>query len=153
MATKSVTGLVTDSLGNPVVGKTVHVLRADTGALLGTSVTSDGIVPPGYTYTHIAGEGSNFTVTGGQTVRYGADVRWIEQTYPVGGTYPCTTGQFGGTDPAYGTAKTCQLVVGKTPPPVGYYKVDTEYTGRCLSVMLSSDEGVNSSVKDWLVPE
>ena len=66
--------------------------------------------------TQIAVEGGSFTVTGTQTVRFGAGSSWISMS--VTGSGQCTN-TFFGKDPAYGTVKSCQLVtVAATTGPV-----------------------------------
>ncbi len=59
-------------------------------------------------YVTLANEGASFTVDGTQTVRFGAGSRWIEKS--VTGSGQCTN-VFFGSDPAYGTYKSCQVVV------------------------------------------
>src|SRR5258707_903305 len=58
------------------------------------------------TWTFLASEYQNFTVSGTQLVRYGANSSWIEKT--VSGTNPCTNAFFG-RDPLYGVVKACYL--------------------------------------------
>lgn len=53
----------------------------------------------------VASEGGAFTVSGTQTVRYGADTRW--NMLVVSGTVGCDNPTFG--DPANGTGKSCQI--------------------------------------------
>jgi predicted outer membrane repeat protein len=68
------------------------------------------------TWTTIATEGKFFTLTGTQTVRYGAGLYWLTKT--MSGTAVCSALTFGG-DPAYGMAKTCQVAgSGSAPAPV-----------------------------------
>ena len=57
--------------------------------------------------TQIAVEGGSFTVTGTQTVRFGAGSSWISTS--VTGSGQCSN-TFFGNDPAFGTFKSCQLV-------------------------------------------
>ncbi|GHF36451.1 hypothetical protein HNQ07_001322 [Deinococcus metalli] len=57
--------------------------------------------------TKIADEYGNFTVSGTQTVRYGADTRWLTKTVTNSGS--CTNAFFGG-DPAPGVTKACYVV-------------------------------------------
>lgn len=69
------------------------------------------------TWTKIADEGRSFTVSGVQTVRYGADSRWVEKQ--VSGTNKCSNSFFG-RDPAVGVRKQCQVKGNSpTPPPPG----------------------------------
>ena len=58
------------------------------------------------TWTRIAREGQSFTVSGTQTVRYGANSSWIQKS--VTGTGQCTNAYFG-RDPLYGVVKACDL--------------------------------------------
>ena len=58
------------------------------------------------TWTKIASEGQSFSVSGTQTVRYGANASWI--TKSVTGSGQCTNAFFGG-DPLYGVVKQCQV--------------------------------------------
>jgi hypothetical protein len=66
------------------------------------------------TWTKIASEGQSFSVSGTQTVRYGAGSSWL--TKSVTGSGQCTNGFFGG-DPIYGTVKQCQVAGTTAPPP------------------------------------
>jgi hypothetical protein len=61
---------------------------------------------PDVTWTRIADEGSNYTVNGTQTVRYGAGTAWLTMQVTGGGT--CSNGAFG-SDPLVGVGKQCQL--------------------------------------------
>jgi uncharacterized protein (DUF1800 family) len=65
-------------------------------------------------WTAVAVEGGAFTVSGTQTVRYGAGTTWIEKS--VTGSGQCTNGFFG-RDPLYGVAKTCEVSSTAPPPP------------------------------------
>jgi len=65
------------------------------------------------TWTRIASEGQAFSVSGTQTVRYGAGSSWL--TKSVNGSGQCSNTFFGG-DPIYGTRKECQLA-GTTNAP------------------------------------
>ena len=62
----------------------------------------------------LAAEGGSFSVTGTQTVRFGARSTWIEKL--VTGTGQCTNAFFGG-DPIYGVVKACELQAAEAPPP------------------------------------
>lgn len=55
----------------------------------------------------LAVENGTFSVTGTQIVKYGAGSNWIKKS--VSGTGQCSN-EFFGTDPAFGTVKSCQLV-------------------------------------------
>ena len=57
--------------------------------------------------TTLATEGATFTVSGTQTVQYGAGSSWIQMS--VTGSGSCTN-TFFGKDPLFGTVKSCQLV-------------------------------------------
>jgi hypothetical protein len=139
-AQTTVAGTARDSSLNPIAGVTVRVHRRDTGDLLGVAVTSDGVGGPP-TYTPIAGEGGAFSVVAGQIVRFGADTRWAEITFPASGNYGCNSGTFGG-DPAYGTVKTCELVTYDPPLPIGRYSIDCgTYAGEVQAVFLDPDGG------------
>ncbi|THF86231.1 glycosyl hydrolase [Deinococcus sp. KSM4-11] len=72
--------------------------------------------PSGTTYTKLASEYGAFTVSGTQTVRFGADTRWIYKSITNSGT--CTSTAFG-SDPAVGASKSCFLVTypSSTPAP------------------------------------
>ena len=72
------------------------------GVVKECDVASGGAV----TWTTIASEGQSFTLSGTQTVRYGAGSSWITRTLTNGGA--CTNAFFG-TDPAYGIVKQCQV--------------------------------------------
>ncbi len=67
---------------------------------------------PAPAWTKIANEWQAFTVIGTQTVRYGADTRWVQKAVSNGGQ--CTNAFFG-TDPAVGTAKSCQVAAAPAP--------------------------------------
>jgi hypothetical protein len=70
--------------------------------------------PPVITWARIAAEGDTFTVSGTQTVRYGAGTAWIVKDVTASGQ--CTN-EFFGADPIFGAAKTCE-VSSASPPPV-----------------------------------
>jgi glucose/arabinose dehydrogenase len=67
-------------------------------------------------WVRIAGEGQSFMVTGTQVVRYGAGANWVQKS--VTGSGQCTNAYFG-SDPAFGTVKSCELQTTVTPPPPG----------------------------------
>ncbi len=149
----TISGIVRDSSGEPVAGSTVMAYRRDTGALLGSAVSSDGVTDPPDEYTQIATEGQNFTVAAGAKVRYGVDIRWNEKTFTSAGTYNCGNSEFGG-DPASGTAKTCQLIFETPILAVGEYAINcASYTGDALVVCFAEDNSRNSQVLDWVTPE
>jgi RHS repeat-associated protein len=60
-------------------------------------------------WTKIADEGASFTVSGTQTVRYGAGISWVQLA--VSGTGQCTNAYFG-SDPINGTVKQCEVLSG-----------------------------------------
>ena len=62
-------------------------------------------------WTRIAVEGASFTVSGTQTVRYGAGSAWI--TKSVTGSGACTNDYFG-SDPAFNVVKECQVAATAT---------------------------------------
>jgi Protein of unknown function (DUF1800) len=70
--------------------------------------------PPTGGWTAVAAEGGSFTVTGTQTVRYGAGSTWIEKS--VTGSGFCTN-DFFGRDPLYGVVKACEVSSNTPPPP------------------------------------
>ncbi len=78
-------------------------------------VKVSGTTPPptGGGWTAVAIEGAPFTVSGTQTVRFGAGTTWIEKS--VTGSGQCTNAFFG-RDPLVGVLKGCE-VNGDTPPP------------------------------------
>lgn len=81
---------------------------------------------PAPAWNLIAKEGSAFTVSGPQTVRYGTGTLWIEKAVTGGGQ--CTNAFFG-RDPVVGVPKVCQVLVGDIPP-TGFNACAAE-TQRC----------------------
>jgi hypothetical protein len=74
-----------------------------------TANISVGVTPPPVpsgTWTTIANEFDIFSVTGTQTVRFGAGSSWLEKTFA--GVGVCARDFFGG-DPADGVVKVCQV--------------------------------------------
>ncbi len=71
-------------------------------------------------WTKIADEKTNFTVSGTQTVRYGAGSSWVQKS--VNGSGYCGNWYFG-SDPAPGVVKHCEVLSstggGGNPPPSG----------------------------------
>lgn len=69
------------------------------------------------TWTKIADEGATFTISGTQTVRYGAGSSFVTQQVTGNGT--CSNAFFG-NDPAYGVVKECDVASsgGTTTAPV-----------------------------------
>ena len=64
----------------------------------------------------LALEGGSFSVNGTQIVKYGEGSRWIRKS--VTGAGRCTN-EFFGTDPAFGTVKSCQVAgIGETASPI-----------------------------------
>ena len=59
-----------------------------------------------------ANEWGKFTLSSQRTVRYGVTGKWVQKTLPAG-TYSCTNSFFG-KDPAYGTAKHCEVYTSTT---------------------------------------
>ncbi len=75
--------------------------------------TSAAVSPPtSGTWTPIVKEGAAFNVAGTQTVRYGADTRWVQKSVTNSGQ--CTNAYFG-NDPAYGIQKSCELLTTSAP--------------------------------------
>ena len=76
--------------------------------------------PPPSGWVRAAGEGQSFMLYAPATVRYGADTRWVERSFPAG-MVECGNHVFG--DPAYNTVKSCEvqpasaLDSGAPPPP------------------------------------
>jgi len=64
------------------------------------------------TWSWVASENQTFTVSGTQTARYGIEGQWVTKT--VSGTVPCTNDYFG-SDPAYGSSKSCYVSSDPTP--------------------------------------
>ncbi len=75
------------------------------------SLAGLGAVEP--TWSKIADEGQNFTVSGTRTVRYGSGTSWITLNVTNGGS--CTNAFFG-SDPLVGVFKQCE-VSSTVPPP------------------------------------
>ncbi len=88
---------------------------ANNGASLAT--LSETVNATGGTWTKIASEGASFSVSGTQTVRYGAGSTWIQKT--VSGSGACTNAYF--SDPLPGTVKECDVLSsgGSTPTTSG----------------------------------
>jgi predicted outer membrane repeat protein len=85
-------------------------------ATLAAIATCSAVAQTTTTWTPIATEGQAFSVSGTQTVRYGAGLYWLSK--PVSGSGTCNAAFFGG-DPIYGTAKRCEVAgVPQTPVPV-----------------------------------
>ena len=85
-------------------------LAAVSSDLAATDLRSLAATPPSNApapSATVAAEGSAFAVTGTQTIRYGADSRWVQKA--VSGTGQCSN-QFFGDDPAQGTVKSCEIV-------------------------------------------
>lgn len=65
-------------------------------------------------WQHVANEYQAFSVQGTQTVRYGADTRWVQRS--VTGNGQCGNAFFG-SDPARGIDKVCEQWVGRPTGP------------------------------------
>lgn len=83
------------------------------------TATQPCAVEPPATWTRAAGEGQSFMLYAPATVRYGADTRWVERSFPAG-MVECGNHVFG--DPAYNTVKSCEVQPASalqpvTPPP------------------------------------
>jgi hypothetical protein len=76
------------------------------------------------TWTRIASEGASFTVSGTQTVRYGAGSSWIQRSVTSSGQ--CTNAFFG-SDPAWGVTKSCEVLSGGSGPTA--YLLSTSVSG------------------------
>lgn len=92
---------------------------------------------PATDWTRIASEGQSFTVSGTQTVRYGAGSQWIQKS--VTGTGQCTNAFFG-EDPAYMTVKSCE-VQPPAPAPTPAPAPSPSPIAANLSLRLSSPAG------------
>lgn len=80
-----------------------------------SSTPTPSPTPSGSTWTKIADEKTNFSVSGTQTVRYGVDSRWVQKS--VSGSGYCGNAFFG-SDPAPGVVKRCEVQTsGSTPSP------------------------------------
>ncbi len=88
---------------------------AATGLVCALSAISAAASAQTQTWTKIASEGQAFSVSGTQTVRYGAGSSWLTKSVSGGGQ--CTNSFFSG-DPIYGTAKQCQVAGSTSTPPV-----------------------------------
>lgn len=135
--------------GVPARGVTLHLCRSDTGAKLLTTISAAAGDPIVEGWTQVAGEGGTFAVAAGDVVRYGADIRWAENTYGAAGSHVCNTSEFGG-DPAAGTLKTCQLRIlsDETFDEGGYrFVYDGPYVGDAYVVALNPATGQNHQVR------
>ena len=82
---------------------------------LAANTDSSALRAPANRVSTLATEGGTFSVTGTQIVKYGAGASWIRKS--VSGTGQCTN-EFFGTDPAFGSVKSCQLAgSGETSTP------------------------------------
>ena len=73
-------------------------------------------------WSKVADEGSSFSVSGSQVVRYGDGSNWITKT--VDGSGQCSNEYFG-NDPIFGVVKQCE-VVGSAAPDTGWTRVASE---------------------------
>jgi len=113
------------------------------------------------TWLTIAQENQPFTVSGTQTVRYGANASWITKSVTNGGT--CSNAFFG-SDPAFGVGKSCQVASGgatptTTPAPKGrsgigmnldapmYWQSDWPFINE-----LKRAGGWSTSCQSWVTP-
>jgi len=96
------------------------------------------------TWTQIATENKSFTVNGVQTVRYGANGKYVEKS--VSGTGKCSNSFFG-KDPAVGVSKHCDLksTTDTPPPPNGSDLNDPRKKDIAMQIVSSAE---NSSL-DW----
>jgi cell division septation protein DedD len=74
-----------------------------------TTPTNPNNPAPAATWTKIADEKTNFRLSETKTVRFGTDNRWLERTLNAG-THYCHRSIFGGTDPAEGVFKRCEVL-------------------------------------------
>ena len=86
-----------------------------TAARFGADLTATSLAADASTWTFLADEGQHYSVSGTQTVRFGAGERWI--TTQVTGDGDCTNSAFG-SDPAPGVYKRCEAMAAAEPPPV-----------------------------------
>ncbi|MBW8828404.1 MAG: Ig-like domain repeat protein [Burkholderiales bacterium] len=84
------------------------------GTIKECDVLNSASSTPSQTWTKIASEGASFSVSGTQTVRYGAGSTWIQQT--VSGSGTCTNTYFG-SDPVFGTTKECDVLNSASSTP------------------------------------
>ena len=80
--------------------------RRSVDAVTATQAIASTPPPSGSNWTWIANESRSFSVSGTQTVRYGAGSSWISRS--VTGSGVCSNAFFG-PDPAYGVVKHCEL--------------------------------------------
>jgi subtilisin family serine protease len=91
------------------------------------------VTVPASDWSKVASEGQPFTVSGTQTVRYGAGSSWIEKS--ISGAAQCTNAFFG-SDPIVGVVKECQVRTTTTPPAtVTWVKVANEGQSAVLAGM------------------
>ncbi len=81
---------------------------------------------PAGTWVKIADEKTSFTVAGTKKVRFGADTRWLEKD--TSGTGQCTRAFFGGTDPAEGVFKRCEVLETSATTPTDPKPTDPKPT-------------------------
>ncbi|HEV7912365.1 MAG TPA: Ig-like domain-containing protein, partial [Albitalea sp.] len=93
------------------------------------------------TWTKVANEGQSFTVSGTQTVRYGANSSWIEKSVTSSGQ--CTNSFFG-SDPAYGIGKVCEVLNGTAPPPETWVRIASEGQSFTVSGTQTVRYGIDS---------
>jgi hypothetical protein len=113
------TQMVQFGAGTNWVQKAVTDTGQCTNAFFGTDpavgiVKSCELLEPAPDWLKIADEGQTFTVSEIQTVRYGADTRWVQMSVTNGGQ--CTNAFFG-SDPAFGIVKSCQTAAAPAPAP------------------------------------
>jgi len=65
--------------------------------------------PPPVAGTLLAAEGGTFVIPDGTTVAWGADTRWYNKLFAVGGTYTCDQLTMDDQDPAFFTVKSCRV--------------------------------------------
>ena len=81
-------------------------MRKTIFATLALTALISGETSAATTWTTVANEYQQFSVSGTKTVRYGAGSSWVQKS--LSGTQTCSNQTFG-KDPAYGLAKVCQV--------------------------------------------
>ena len=115
-----------------------------TAQALATNSQADGSMSTSdTTWTPIASEGAHFTVSGTQTVRYGAGSSWVSRD--IAGGADCSNTAFGG-DPIYGTVKSCQAAA--TVTAASWSRIAGEGENFSVSGTQTVRYGTGSS---WLV--
>jgi hypothetical protein len=93
------------------------------------------------TWTKIADEKTSFTFSGTQSVRYGIDSRWVEDSIT---DYGWCGNWFFGSDPAPGVVKQCEVLVSTSTPnptPNPNPEPTPEPSGDTITVNFQKDDG------------